>query len=77
MLNWSSSTIGVCGSYCSISVWAMQPTMWHNDFAEFQMDRRTGANFIERPIEMPGQERERERGEGREGKRERREGRKE
>lgn len=51
--SWSSSTIAVYGSYCSISVWAIQPTMWHNDFAEFQMDRRTGANFIERPIEMP------------------------
>lgn len=49
-------TIGVHGSYCSISVWATDRMMWHNDFAEFQMDRRTGANFIERPIEMPGQE---------------------
>lgn len=73
MVNWSSSTIGVCGSYCSISVWAMQPTMWHNDFAEFQMDRRTGANFIERPIEMPGQQRERSERET-EGKKEKEEG---
>lgn len=71
-MKWSSSTIGVCGSYCSISVWAMQPTMWHNDFAEFQMDRRTGANFIERPIEMPGQQRERKR--EREKSKERKEG---
>lgn len=50
-------TIGplVYGSYCSISVWATDRMMWHNDFAEFQMDHRTGANFIEQPIEMPGQ----------------------